>query len=215
MDHDTSQAGEESPHLDENEQRQAAGAKPLGPLVIHEIVREQGEVELKRSFGGLAWSGLAAGLSIGFSFMVQAYLQAGLPDAPWRLLLTSFGYSTGFLIVILGRQQLFTESTLTAVIPTLTRRNLGTLRLTVRVWAIVLAANLIGTLIFAAIAAQLGMFRPTAFAAMVELSAHTMDLRFWHAVILAGSAGSILPATSRWSRRSATTWDSATSSCAR
>jgi len=33
-------------------------------------VREQGEKELERSFGGLAWSGLAAGLSIGFSFVV-------------------------------------------------------------------------------------------------------------------------------------------------
>jgi hypothetical protein len=77
------QAGEASPHLDKREQRHAAAAKPVGPLVIHEIVREQGEAELQRSFSGLAWSGVAAGASIGFSFVVQASLQAGLPDAPW------------------------------------------------------------------------------------------------------------------------------------
>jgi len=75
----TNGAGQNSPHLDDREQEQAAERAVVGPLVIHEVVREQGEKELKRSFGGLAWSGLAAGLSIGFSFVVQAYLQAGLP----------------------------------------------------------------------------------------------------------------------------------------
>jgi hypothetical protein len=78
------EAGEESPHLDQKEQRHAAAGAPMGALVIHEIVRDQGEEELDCSFGGLAWSGLAAGLSIGFSFLVQATPQANLPDAPWR-----------------------------------------------------------------------------------------------------------------------------------
>ena len=139
------EAGETSPHLDQKEQRQAAAGAPMGALVIHEIVRDQGEQELERSFGGLAWSGIAAGLSIGFSFLVQAVLQARLPDAPWRPLVSGFGYSTGFLIVILGRQQLFTETTLTAVIPVLTRRDRATLVLAGRVWAIVLTANLAAT----------------------------------------------------------------------
>jgi formate/nitrite transporter FocA (FNT family) len=183
------QAGESSPHLDEKEQHQAAGGAPLGPLVIHEIVREQGEDELERSFGGLAWSGLAAGLSIGFSFLVQAYMQSKLPDAPWRGLVASFGYSIGFLIVILGRQQLFTETTLTAVIPVLTRRNLPTLVSAMRVWGVVLVANLLGTLIFAAISAQPGIFRPDAVSAMAQLSAQTMVEPFWQTLITAVSAG--------------------------
>src|SRR5664279_3323470 len=74
------EAGEASPHLDQKEQRQAAAGAPMGALVIHEIVRDQGEEELERSFKGLAWSGIAAGLSIGFSFLAQATLQARLPD---------------------------------------------------------------------------------------------------------------------------------------
>src|SRR3954468_19446345 len=53
------EAGETSPHLDQKERRQAAAGAPMGALVIHEIVRAQGEEELDRSFGGLAWSGIA------------------------------------------------------------------------------------------------------------------------------------------------------------
>ena len=60
-------AGSESPHLDQQERHQAEKGAPMGALVIHEIVRDQGVEELERSFAGLAWSGLAAGLSIGFS----------------------------------------------------------------------------------------------------------------------------------------------------
>ncbi len=183
------EAGANSPHLDDSEQRQAARGSPIGPLVIHEIVREQGQAELARSFGGLAWSGLAAGLSIGFSFIVQSELQAGLPDAPWQRLVASFGYSIGFLIVILGRQQLFTETTLTALIPTLTRPTRETCRGTLRVWFIVLGANLLGTWIFATMAALPDLFPPPVAQAMAMLSAHTMDHAFWHTVLTAGSAG--------------------------
>lgn len=182
-------AGEKSPHLDAREQRQAASRAPLGPLVIHEIVREQGEVELRRSFSGLAWSALASGLSIGFSMVVQAYLQAALPKAEWAHLISGFGYSVGFLIVILGRQQLFTETTLTALIPTLTRRDLPTLLATLRVWGIVLAANLIGTWAFGTIAAQPGIFSADARAAMADLSQHVMGAPFWITLVRGGSAG--------------------------
>ncbi len=188
MDHPDA-AGPASPHLDEREQRQAAARSPLGPLVIHEIVREQGEIELRRSFTGLAWSALASGLSIGFSMVVQAYLQAGLPAAPWRVLVAGLGYSVGFLIVILGRQQLFTETTLTALIPTLTRRDGATLRATLRVWAIVLVANLLGTWIFGCIAAQPGIFSPQARAAMAELARHVTGQPFVTTLVTAGSAG--------------------------
>jgi formate/nitrite transporter FocA (FNT family) len=182
-------AGEQSPHLDEKEQRQAAKGAPMGAIVIHEIVRDQGEEELERSFSGLAWSGIAAGLSIGFSFLVQATLQARLPDTPWRALVAGFGYSTGFLIVILGRQQLFTETTLTAVIPALTRRNARTILMTLRVWVIVLGANLAATWLFAAIISWPGVIHAPADTAMAELSAHTMDGTFGHTALTGGAAG--------------------------
>ncbi len=185
----TMSAGEESPHLDPRERRQAAEAASLGPLVIHEIVREQGEAELKRAFSGLAWSGLAAGASIGFSFMMMAELQGALPDAPWQRLVSSFGYSLGFLIVILGQQQLFTETTLTALIPTLTRRDLPSLLGTLRVWSVVLATNLLGTLVFGIVSARAGIFRPETLNAMRSLAVHTMNQPFWTTTIRAAGAG--------------------------
>ena len=183
------EAGHRSPHLDDQQQQQAARTAVVGPLVIHEVVREQGEHELARSFGGLAWSGLGAGLSIGFSFVVQAVLQAGLPDAPWSRLVNSFGYSIGFLIVILGQQQLFTETTLTALIPVLVQRTLPMLLKAMRVWVIVLAANLVGTLAFGAIVARPGLFPPEVYAAMGALSADTMSHSFGHTTLAAVASG--------------------------
>lgn len=184
------QAGEQSPHLDRREKAQAAENATVGPLVIHELVRETGERELTRSFNGLAWSGLAAGLSIGFSLVAQAYIKAGLPpNAPWARLVDGFGYSLGFLIVILGQQQLFTETTLTALIPTLTRRTVKDARATLRVWTIVLSANLIGTFIFAFILARPGVVSPEAYKAMQEISAKLMSHSFGQTAMLAGAAG--------------------------
>lgn len=184
-----SEAGEQSPHLDEAEQRQAAAGAPMGALVIHEIVRDQGEEELERSVSGLAWSGLSAGLSIGFSFLVQSTLQAGLPDTPWSHLVSGFGYATGFLIVILGRQQLFTETTLTAVIPALTRPDWKTISGAARVWAIVLASNIVATWIFAWISSWPGLFPEATTKAMTEIASHTMDHPFLHTAMTGGSAG--------------------------
>jgi formate/nitrite transporter FocA (FNT family) len=85
------EAASSSPHLEDEERQQAADHAPLPALVVHEIVRGEGERELERTPGQLLWSGLAAGLSMGFSFLVQALLQAGLPDRPWRHLVDSAG----------------------------------------------------------------------------------------------------------------------------
>jgi formate/nitrite transporter FocA (FNT family) len=183
------EAGSESPHLDEKERKQAEKRAPLGPVVIHEIVREQGEIELKRSFSGLAWSGLAAGLSIGFSFVAQAYLYAALPDEKWRPVIASFGYSLGFLIVVLGRQQLFTETTLTAVLPVFVHPDARTIFRTVRLWNVVLAANVAGTWIFAAALAYGHPLPAQAEPALAELAAQSIGHGFGDTLLRAIFAG--------------------------
>jgi formate-nitrite transporter family protein len=118
----------------------AADAKDL-----HRTVREEGEAELRRPAMSLFWSGLAAGVAISTSLIVEAALYAHLPDTPWRPLLVGLGYPVGFLLVVLGRMQLFTESTITAMLPLVTRPSAWALRRTVRLWTIVLFANLCGT----------------------------------------------------------------------
>src|SRR5436305_4594242 len=115
---------ETKPLSDEaQEEDLAAKHKSLAPRVIHEAIRKSGEEELERPTQALAWSGLAAGLSMGFSLIAEGLIQSMLPDQSWRPLLTKFGYSLGFLIVIIGRQQLFTENTLTPVIPLMQHRD--------------------------------------------------------------------------------------------
>ena len=86
------------------EQQQVEERVAIGANVVHETIRREGEEELQRSASALAWSGLAAGLSMGFSLVAEALLVAYLPDRPWRPLISKLGYSVGFLIVILGRQ---------------------------------------------------------------------------------------------------------------
>ncbi len=153
------------------------------------MVRDEGLAELDRSFNGLAWSGLAAGLSIGFSFLLQSALQSAMPDAPWRRLVASFGYCLGFLIVVLGRQQLFTETTLTALIPALTARTGRMALRTLRVWVIVLVANLVGTTLLGWVLAQPGAMPPELASAMGEVAGHALQPEFWHGTLMAGFAG--------------------------
>jgi formate/nitrite transporter FocA (FNT family) len=143
------EAAAESPHLEGGERDQARKHAPLRALVIHEIIRAEGEAELKRGVPALVWSGLAAGLSMGFSFAVQALLAHAFEQAVGAEAIASFGYTIGFMIVVLGRQQLFTESTLTAMLPVLTHKDGKTLAAMLRLWTVVLVANLVGTWIFA------------------------------------------------------------------
>ncbi|HJS86719.1 MAG TPA: formate/nitrite transporter family protein [Acetobacteraceae bacterium] len=175
--------------LDELGQHQAEAAAPLRPQVIHEVVREEGEVELRRAAEALALSGFAAGLSMGFSFLTLALLRAGLPDTPWRRLIDSFGYSLGFVIVILGRQQLFTESTLTAVLPVLTSRTLRSLLSTLRLWGIVLASNLVGTFVFAALITPEGVFPREVRTALLEVGRESLSGSFGPVLLKAVFAG--------------------------
>ena len=111
-----------APELTEKEQQEAEDRTTVRAHVVHEAIRYDGEEELNRPIGALFWSGLAAGMSMGFSFVAMALFRSYLPDAKWTPLVVRLGYPVGFLIVILGRQQLFTENTLTAIIPLLARR---------------------------------------------------------------------------------------------
>jgi formate/nitrite transporter FocA (FNT family) len=126
--------------------------------VIYEAVRRLGEQELARPAMSLVWSGLAAGLSMGFSLLAQGALHRQLPASSWRELLTALGYPVGFLMVVLSRQQLFTETTITVVVPLLARPGLRQLGRAAQMWGIVLACNLVGTGLFAAFA---GLTRAT------------------------------------------------------
>ncbi|ASW03605.1 formate/nitrite transporter family protein [Paraburkholderia aromaticivorans] len=184
-----SDTGSNSPHLDDGEQRQAAEHSSPRALVIHEVVREEGEAAMDRTAGALIMSALAAGLSMGFSFLTQAVIESSLPDTVERSLIASFGYTVGFVIVILGKQQLFTESTLSAVLPVLTRRDFKTVVKTARLWGLVLFANVIGTVVFAAMLQIPGVFSNDVIKALGALATQPFSGSFAVTAVRAVFAG--------------------------
>lgn len=160
------------------EQKEAEAKSSVTVRVVHEAVRREGEEELKRTSSALAWSGLAAGLSMGFSLIGEAVLRSKLPDVSWRPLIAKFGYSTGFVIVILGRQQLFTENTLTPILPFLHRRDFATFVTVARLWAVVLISNLLGALIVAWVLGNTPAFDVGVQKAFAEIGKESLRLGF-------------------------------------
>lgn len=165
-------AAEHLPELSPRERRKVEQQSRPTAALIHETIRAEGEGELERGTLALFISGVAAGLSMGFSLVVEGFIQVALPDEPWRELVASFGYCFGFLVVVLGRQQLFTENTLTPVLPLLYNRDLRTLGNLGRLWSVVLVANMLGALLFAVALTKAMAFPPGMEAAFVDISQH-------------------------------------------
>jgi formate/nitrite transporter FocA (FNT family) len=162
--------------------------------VIYEIVRREGETEMERPITSLWWSGVAAGLSISFSLLAQAALLLHLPDTPWRPLVSGFGYSVGFLIVVLARQQLFTENTVTVVLPVMAEFTAANIRRLGRMWAIVFAANMTGTFVAALFCTVTPALAPELHATMLELSQATLALSWVEMLFRAVGAGFLIAA---------------------
>lgn len=160
--------------LTRDETRSVSKRRKLRAAVVYEIIRTEGEGELARSVAALWWSALAAGLSIGFSVVAQALLRTYLPEVPGAAIIENIGYSVGFLIVILSRQQLFTENTLTAVLPVMAGREWGWLWVMLRLWGIVLLGNLVGCLLFAGFLAYSGALTPDFAESVREIGAKLM-----------------------------------------
>lgn len=143
--------------------------------VIYEIVRRYGEEEMERPATSLWWSGLAAGLSMSFSLLAMALIEMRLPEAEWRSLVRSAGYPVGFLMVVLGRQQLFTENTITVVLPVIAEPTRHNFWRGGRMWAIVLAANLVGTLFAALFCTFAPVLDHEVRTAMLSISRESLD----------------------------------------
>jgi formate/nitrite transporter FocA (FNT family) len=182
----------EKTDLNRSEQRSIEQHASVRARVVHETIVRQGEQELCRSNSALGWSGLAAGLSMGLSFIAEGLLQAYLPAAPWRPLVVSLGYSFGFFAVILGRQQLFTENTLTAVLPLLNKRDRATLVQVLRLWFIVLTANLVGAHAVAWVLSNTSAFQPYVQHAFAQLAQQAAAVSFGAAVLRGIIAGWII-----------------------
>ena len=152
------------------EQEEAEERSAPTPSVVWQAIYAEGRDELARRPRQLAWSAVAAGLSMGFSLITEGLLRRYVPESGWQPLVTKLGYSMGFLIVVLGRQQLFTENTLTVVLPLLHRKNARALSAVLRLWAVVLAGNLVGAIAIAWVLGRTGVFDETTKTALTHVA---------------------------------------------
>jgi formate/nitrite transporter FocA (FNT family) len=160
-----------SQESEESEERKSPSGR-----VIYETVLAEADEELSRPSFSLFWSGVAAGLSMGFSAVAPAILEAHLPEAEWTPLISKLGYSLGFLLVILGRQQLFTENTLTPILPLL--RDWSRLPNVARMWLVILVANLLGACAVGLVLANTDALQPHAHEALIKIAMESMQGSF-------------------------------------
>ena len=181
--------GEDGPHLTEEEEQEVGQRSAPRTEVVYEAIREEGENELSRSSPTLFWDGLTAGLSMGFSLVAEGLLRAGLPETSWRPLIAKLGYAFGFLMVVMGRQQLFTENTLTVILPLLQRFDAKTLKHVLRLWAVVLIANLVGAFAFAYTIGHTEIFRPEVREAFSHIGLEGLEGGWWTLLLRGVFAG--------------------------
>ncbi len=161
------------------------------PQKSYETILEQeiaaGLTELERPAAALLLSGLSAGLDVSLSLLLMAVMrtltEGQLPHAVSEILVSTM-YSAGFLFVVLGRTELFTEHTTLAVLPVLDGR--ASLRQLGRLWGLIYLANQVGAAAFAAFLAflgpRLGVIEPRVFG---DIASGLVDHPGW-VILLSG-----------------------------
>ncbi|MEQ8434804.1 MAG: formate/nitrite transporter family protein [Oceanicaulis sp.] len=163
-------------------------------LMVFETVRREGAEEMTRPAASLFWSGIAAGFALAFSLAVSGMLTAITEPGVVRDLIRPLGYVTGFVIVVFGRLQLFTENTIAAILPlaaNFTRSNFYRMG---RLYFIVLSANLIGAALSAGVLSFLPVLKPEHFAGVMEVARHAMEPGFYQTMALGVPAGFLVAA---------------------
>ncbi|MCL1479240.1 MULTISPECIES: formate/nitrite transporter family protein [unclassified Marinobacter] len=163
--------------LGPKERDSVAENRKLSSLAIYSVIWREGEEELHRPKISLWWSGVAAGIGISTSVLAEGIIRANMgSDHPYLTLFESLGYAFGFVLVILCRLQLFTENTITVVLPVLADPTRNQFYSAARLWAIVLSANVCGTFLTAAIAVYGSILTDDTLFAILEISRHLTTL---------------------------------------
>ncbi len=182
------------PDTECKEAKAVESAEGLSPKLIFEVIRRDGMLELERPARSIMWSGVAAGLMISLSVLGEAVFRTYLPDAQWSYLVENLGYSLGFMVVILGRMQLFTENTITTFLPLMQEPTGVMLGRVAKLWAVVLTANVVGAFGAAFAFAHTSAIPPELLPAIEELSRHATGFAPFEAFQRAIPAGVLVAA---------------------
>lgn len=168
--------------------------RPSAQEIFAQVANNARE-ELKRSPISLAFSGFAGGIFMGLTALGNAIGLAMLGDSMKIQFVAKMFYPIGFIVVILGRAQLFTENTLYPVALVLTeKKHVGA---TARLWATVLPANVLGALAFAALATLTDAVNPHIIASLAHLGTDAIH-REPSAIFWSGVMGGWIIATAAW-----------------
>lgn len=152
--------------------------KEPSALVLYNATAEDGYEMLQRPLTGLAYSGISAGLSIGFSVVASSVLFAELSHFSWHMLLVAVGATLGYLVVILGRQGLVTESAVAVSLPVLSLKKVGLIKKALAVLGVVTVGNLLGALLFALLLARTDLLELRYLEGLRELAMKTIEPGF-------------------------------------
>lgn len=185
------------PQLSPEEIQSVAKRKSGNARVVHEVICLQGDEELDRPALSLLSSGFAAGVSICASVLAEAFLKQHLPAAPWTDLVVGVGYTVGFVIAIMGNLQLFTENTIVVVLPVAVHPSRGNFARLARLWALVIVANLAGTLVVAALLANGSLIDSPQLYAAIAVATPLLAHDAW-TTLLRGIPAGFLIASIAW-----------------
>jgi len=151
---------------------------------IFEKVEESAHQELRRSNHGLAFSGFAGGLTMGLTGIGVAASTVAMGGGNHEFVPFLF-YPVGFIAVIIGRAQLFTENTLYPVALVLSeRRHMVDM---LRLWGIVFVCNILGAVAFAALVIETDALTPAIHTTLIQLGTTAVGGSsshiFWSGVI--------------------------------
>lgn len=180
----------------ERERRPAetdAEPKPLGqeaPEIIDDA-SAIGAKRLRRSLAGTSITALIGGMSVCFGAVAMAWMGASIggnqPAPSASHAAAALAFPIGFVILLLGKSELFTENFFLPVTGVLEGR--GSLRQLGQLWVVTLVANLVGGLVFALLISRSGVLDPAPAERLIDLALHQVEYPFVTALVKAVFAG--------------------------
>ncbi|GAB3705044.1 hypothetical protein GCM10028858_22070 [Halorubrum pallidum] len=176
-------------------ERSRSGAPAVGEAVrdrfssdeVFQRIIAAADEEVTSGSRELFFSGVAAGLALTITFLLYASLTAATDSDP---LLSVLLYPLGFIYIIIGGYQLYTENTLPPVALTLER--LASIPTLLRHWGIVLAGNFTGGAFGALVLSYGGVFSGDTVDSAIYISTGGFDVGFWPLFFKAAVAGLIV-----------------------
>lgn len=154
---------------------------------------QEGSRRLERGTVGMAATGVIGGVDVMIGIMaltvVSGALAVALPEQIAHIG-GSLVFGVGFVLIILGRSELFTENFLVPIAPVL--RGLAPVSSVARLWTVTALANLAGIFVLAAIFTRAGLVPPETLDAAGKVADTFAERDFVAALLSAIVAGTVM-----------------------